>query len=294
MKRSWLCVAAIALCGCGVSKSEYDAKVQEATAAKQEADAAKQQVAQLQQQVDDATTSRSRSSKARSAWRRRRPSPTTRSRSSTTPSAPLQEAQDRGKLLDDLQTKFKKMIDAGHLKVTTRHGRIVLQLHNDVLFATGEADLKPDGKQAIGEVASTLKGVGLKRFQVAGTHRQRADHDGDEEEVPHQLGALGGARHRGREAPRRRRGRAGRALGRRATALTIPSPRTRRPTASRRTAASRSPWCRTWRPWSPPPRPRTRPKRSSRATSQDARARLLNPGAPALRSLGRRPRRPPK
>ena len=60
------------------------------------------------------------------------------------------------------------MIDAGHLKVTTRHGRIVLQLHNDVLFATGEADLKPDGKAAIGEVAATLRGVGLKRFQVAG------------------------------------------------------------------------------------------------------------------------------
>jgi chemotaxis protein MotB len=60
------------------------------------------------------------------------------------------------------------MIDAGHLKVTTRHGRVVLQLRNDVLFDTGEAEVKPDGKAAIEEVATTLRSVGGKRFQVAG------------------------------------------------------------------------------------------------------------------------------
>ena len=37
-----------------------------------------------------------------------------------------------------------------------------------VVFDTGEADLKPAGKQALGEVAATLRGVGGKRFQVAG------------------------------------------------------------------------------------------------------------------------------
>ena len=53
MNRSWICGAALlgALgSACGVSKADYDAKVQEATAAKQEADAAKAQLAQLQQQ----------------------------------------------------------------------------------------------------------------------------------------------------------------------------------------------------------------------------------------------------
>ena len=146
MRGAYVCVAALALCGCGVSKTDYDAKVQEATAAKQEAESAKQQNAQLQQQVatDDQKQALEDAKHA------------------------LQEASERGKLLDDLTTKFKKMIDAGHLKVTTRHGRIVLQLHNDVLFAPGEADLKPDGKQAVGEVAAALRGVGLKRFQVAG------------------------------------------------------------------------------------------------------------------------------
>jgi chemotaxis protein MotB len=80
----------------------------------------------------------------------------------------MAEAQERGKLLDDLQAKFKRMIDAGHLKVTTRHGRVVLQLRNDVLFDIGEADVKPAGKTALNEVAATLRTVGAKRFQVAG------------------------------------------------------------------------------------------------------------------------------
>lgn len=167
MRGAWLCVAAIAICGCGVSKSDYDAKVQEATAAKQEADAAKQQLAQLQQQV---TSDDQQVAQLKGALGMAQAQAITDDQKQALEDAKraLQEAAERGKLLDDLQSKFKKMIDAGHLKVTTRHGRIVLQLHNDVLFATGEAELKPDGKQAVGEVAAALRGVGLKRFQVAG------------------------------------------------------------------------------------------------------------------------------
>jgi chemotaxis protein MotB len=167
MNRSWLCVAALALCACGVSKSEYDAKVQELAAAKQEADSAKQQVAQLQNQIsgnDQEVT------QLKSALGTAQASAITDDQKAAIEEGKraVQEAQERGKLVDDLTTKFKKMIDAGHLKVTTRHGRIVLQLHNDVLFAPGEAELKPDGVKAISEVAATLRSVAMKRFQVAG------------------------------------------------------------------------------------------------------------------------------
>ena len=167
MRQPWAFVVALALCGCGVSRSEYDAKVQEATTARQEADAAKQQLAQLQQQVasDDQQVAQ-----LKGALGMAQAQAITDDQKQALEDAKraLQDAQDRGKLLDDLQSKFKKMIDAGHLKVTTRHGRIVLQLHNDVLFATGDAELKPDGKQAISEIAATLRSVTLKRFQVAG------------------------------------------------------------------------------------------------------------------------------
>lgn len=152
--------AATTLCGCGVSKSEYDAKAIEANAAKQ-------QVSQLQQQLaaDEGQIAQLKGSlgmaqsqvmtddqKAQLEEARRA----------------MAEAQERGRLLDDMQSKFKRMIDAGHLKVTTRHGRVVLQLRNDVLFDTGEAEVKPAGKAALAEIAGTLRTVGAKRFQVAG------------------------------------------------------------------------------------------------------------------------------
>ena len=171
MNRSWPCVAALALApalaGCGVSKSEYDSKVQEAAASKQQADAAKAQIAQLQQKLasDDQQVA---DLKGTLGMAQAQAITDDQKAELDEAKHAIQDAQERGKLLDDLQSKFKRMIDAGHLKVTTRHGRIVLQLHNDVLFATGQADLKPDGKLAIGEIASALKSVSLKRFQVAG------------------------------------------------------------------------------------------------------------------------------
>jgi chemotaxis protein MotB len=151
---------ALALAGCGVSKSEYDAKAAEA-------DAAKQQVGQLQQQLaadeQQITTLKSSLGMAQSqAMTDDQKAQLEEARRA------MQEAQDRAKLLDDLQAKFKKLIDAGHLKVTTRHGRVVLQLHNDVLFDTGETEVRPQGKQALGEVAATLRSLPGKRFQVAG------------------------------------------------------------------------------------------------------------------------------
>jgi len=167
MNRTWLVALGLALCGCGVSRPEYDAKVREADTAKQQAEAAKKQLSDLQQQMagdnQQITDLKNQVGLAQSQA-------ITEDQKAQLEEAKraVQEAQERGKLLEDLKTKFKRMIDAGHLKVTTRHGRAVLQLHNDVLFDPGEAVVKPGGKQALVEVAATLRSVGGRRFQVAG------------------------------------------------------------------------------------------------------------------------------
>jgi chemotaxis protein MotB len=77
-------------------------------------------------------------------------------------------AEGRAKLFDDFVQKFKSMIDAGKLDITTRRGQIVLALATDVLFDEGKTDIKAEGKTAIGDVAAALKGVAGRRFQVAG------------------------------------------------------------------------------------------------------------------------------
>jgi chemotaxis protein MotB len=146
--------------GCGPSKADYDAKAREAEAAKQQVSQLQQQLANDEQQV----------TQLKGALGMAQSQAITDEQKAQLEEAKraMQDAQERGKLLEDLQTKFKKMIDAGHLKVITRHGRVVLQLHNDVLFDKGEAEVKPAGKQALAEIASTLRSVGGKRFQVAG------------------------------------------------------------------------------------------------------------------------------
>jgi len=77
-------------------------------------------------------------------------------------------ADARAALFNEFVAKFKKMIDAGRVSIHVRRGRIVLTLHNDVLFDEGKTDLKPAGKAALTEVGQALRTVSSRSFQVAG------------------------------------------------------------------------------------------------------------------------------
>jgi chemotaxis protein MotB len=158
-----VCILALAVSTAGVGcvkRSDYDQKAQEAETAKKEAEAAKSKLADDEQQIAQLKGSLGMAqSQAITDEQKAQLEDAKRA---------IQEAQERGKLLTDLEGKFKQMIEAGSVKVTTRHGRVVLQLHNDVLFDTGAAEVKPDGKKAIGQIAATLRTLGGRRFQVAG------------------------------------------------------------------------------------------------------------------------------
>lgn len=77
-------------------------------------------------------------------------------------------AERRAEMLRSLIDRFRKMADAGQLEVTVRRGRMVLQLPNDVLFDSGRADLKPQGRDTLVEVASILREIRDRQFQIAG------------------------------------------------------------------------------------------------------------------------------
>jgi chemotaxis protein MotB len=77
-------------------------------------------------------------------------------------------AEARAQLFQQFVQKFKTLIDAGQLKITTRNGRLVLQLPNDVLFDSGQTAIKPAGKEALAQVARVLQTVRGRSFQVAG------------------------------------------------------------------------------------------------------------------------------
>lgn len=77
-------------------------------------------------------------------------------------------ADSRAALFRDLALKFQKMIDAGQLKIVLRNGRMVIQLANDVLFDSGQIEIKPGGQQALGQIATVLASIANRKFQVAG------------------------------------------------------------------------------------------------------------------------------
>ena len=64
--------------------------------------------------------------------------------------------------------QFKKLIDAGKLRVKIVDGRMVLQLPSDILFDSGSATISTEGKEALAEVGGVLATMSGRRFQVEG------------------------------------------------------------------------------------------------------------------------------
>ncbi|HEX4339259.1 MAG TPA: OmpA family protein [Polyangiaceae bacterium] len=77
-------------------------------------------------------------------------------------------ADQRAALFRQLALKFQKMIDSGQLKIKLRDGRMVIELANDVLFDSGQTVVKPEGQKAIAQVATVLRSIPNRRYQVAG------------------------------------------------------------------------------------------------------------------------------
>ncbi len=77
-------------------------------------------------------------------------------------------AEQRIAEYQSLLVRFKKLIDAGKLRVQIRDGRMVVALATDILFASGSAELSADGDAAITEVATVLASIPDRTFQVEG------------------------------------------------------------------------------------------------------------------------------
>jgi chemotaxis protein MotB len=78
------------------------------------------------------------------------------------------DADKRLAMFKALGEKLRKMIDAGKLEVAVRHGRMIVKLPAEVLFASGSAQLSPEGHGPLREVAAALRQFADRRFMIAG------------------------------------------------------------------------------------------------------------------------------
>ena len=79
-----------------------------------------------------------------------------------------QEIRERNRIYEEVLGRFRSLIDAGRLSVSIARGRLVINLPQDILFASGSATLGRDGRQTVAEVASVLAEIEDRRFQVEG------------------------------------------------------------------------------------------------------------------------------
>jgi chemotaxis protein MotB len=78
------------------------------------------------------------------------------------------ETNRRNQIYEKFVNRLKTMIDGGQLTVSIEQGRIVINLPNNVLFNSGSANLNPEGKEALTQIASVLSQFADRRFQIEG------------------------------------------------------------------------------------------------------------------------------
>lgn len=78
------------------------------------------------------------------------------------------ESDKRMAAIEDIRKQFAKMTDTGQLRVTARHGQLVVSLPAEVLFPSGSTDLSKQGEYAVVEVAAVLKRFPDRRFLIVG------------------------------------------------------------------------------------------------------------------------------
>jgi chemotaxis protein MotB len=160
--------------GCGYSEDEWQAQLAKYGKLNDQYNSEKQQNAQLQSDLDAAkarvaeltaklqamgvnveqlTTNLDQTNKALEEYKAR--------------AAQLEAIKQR---FEQLRQKLQKLTNLG-LKVSIRHNRMVISLPGDVLFASGQDTLKPEGLTVLNAVAEVIRKdqqLSERYFQIAG------------------------------------------------------------------------------------------------------------------------------
>ncbi len=78
------------------------------------------------------------------------------------------EVRETRRIYEEVLRRFRDQIEAGRLSVSIAQGRMVINLPQDILFASGSATLGSEGRRTIGAVAHVLEAIEGREFQVEG------------------------------------------------------------------------------------------------------------------------------
>jgi len=78
------------------------------------------------------------------------------------------QQQERLAAFRTMLCRLRAMIETNQLRVRIVRGRMVIELPSSILFGSGSADLSDAGENALSQVASVLREIPNRSFQVAG------------------------------------------------------------------------------------------------------------------------------
>jgi len=79
-----------------------------------------------------------------------------------------EKVQEVSKTYGDMLDKMKKEVAAGQVTITELKGKLTVNMVDAILFASGEAEVKPEGLEVLGKVIDVLKVVKDKAIRVEG------------------------------------------------------------------------------------------------------------------------------
>lgn len=79
-----------------------------------------------------------------------------------------EEIRDRNRIYEDVIDQFQALIDGDRVSVDIVRGRMVIQLPQDILFASGSATIGAEGRRTLQEIGSVLSDLDDREFQVEG------------------------------------------------------------------------------------------------------------------------------
>lgn len=86
--------------------------------------------------------------------------------------AELKELRDRLARIEDginkVRQRLQKLVDAGKLRVGLHNGFLVIEVSSDILFDLNKSDIKASARPVLLEIATALKDMADRRFQIAG------------------------------------------------------------------------------------------------------------------------------
>ena len=206
----WLCVAmvALALGGCGHTDEEMATKQREIDKLSADLKAAKAQIADDQAKFSEASNSIDKmKEQLKAAGLGLEKSKEDAARLAQA----LAEYKQRADQLAVIEARFRELrskldkLNSIGVKVVPRNNRLVIQLPGDILFDSGKDDLKPHGKEVLGQVAEVIrsdKDLMNRYFHRRRSHGQREVPAG--RRVQGQLAPLARARASGPPLPDRR------------------------------------------------------------------------------------------